>query len=156
MRLLIQLGADPKLSNKDSSTPLLAACGVGVLGNGDDSAGTEEESIQAVSLLLEQGADIDAVDDNGNSAMHGTTYKDRLDKTGSVPHWSMVQTSMPGTRRTSEAGPHCSSLKATAPATSGHHQKQSRPFSGLCVQHRMTVVAGLVKTDQRSLEKMIF
>ena len=74
MRLLIQLGADPKLSNKDSSTPLLAACGVGVLGNGDDSAGTEEESIQAVSLLLEQGADINAVDDNGNSAMHGAAY----------------------------------------------------------------------------------
>jgi len=74
MRLFLELGADPSLSNKDISTPLLAACGVGVLGNGDDSAGTEEESIQAVSMLLELGADINAVDDNGNSAMHGAAY----------------------------------------------------------------------------------
>ncbi len=74
LQLLIELGSEPRLSNADNSTPLLAACGVGVLGNGDDSAGTEEEAIQAVSLLLELGADINALDDNGNSAMHGAAY----------------------------------------------------------------------------------
>ena len=74
MKLLLEMGADPSLSNKDGSTPLLAACGVGVLGNGDDSAGTEEDSIQAVGMLLELGADINAMDKNGNSAMHGAAY----------------------------------------------------------------------------------
>jgi ankyrin repeat protein len=75
LRLLIELGADPRLSNADNSTPLLAACGVGVLSNGDEAAATEEEVIQTVSLLLELGADINAVDENGNSAMHGAAYK---------------------------------------------------------------------------------
>ncbi|MCA9120940.1 MAG: ankyrin repeat domain-containing protein [Planctomycetaceae bacterium] len=77
MRLLIELGANPQVPNVDHSTPLLAACGVGVLANGDDSAGTEEEAIQAVRLLLELGADINAVDDAGNSAMHGAAYESR-------------------------------------------------------------------------------
>ena len=75
MRLLIKLGADPLLPNAEKSTPLLAAAGVGVLGNGDEAAGTEEEAIQAVGMLLELGADINAVDDDGNSAMHGAAYK---------------------------------------------------------------------------------
>lgn len=75
LNLLIELGADPKLTNKDNCTPLLAASGVGVLGNGDESAGTEEEAIASVKLLLELGADINAVDDRGNSAMHGAAFK---------------------------------------------------------------------------------
>ncbi|MDZ4848470.1 MAG: ankyrin repeat domain-containing protein [Pirellulaceae bacterium] len=75
MQLLVELGADPMLANADDSTPLLAACGVGVLGNGDDSAGTEDEVIETVSLLLDLGADINAVDKAGNSAMHGAAYQ---------------------------------------------------------------------------------
>ena len=75
MRLLVELGADPLLPNADHCTPLLAAAGVGVLGNGDESAGTEDEAIEAVRLLLELGADINAVDDQGKSAMHGAAYK---------------------------------------------------------------------------------
>ena len=75
MRLLLELGADPKLVNRDNCTPLLAAAGVGVLGNGEEAAGTEEEAIAAVRMLLEIGADINAIDDRGNSAMHGAAYK---------------------------------------------------------------------------------
>lgn len=75
MRLLLELGADPKLDNLEHCTPLLAAAGVGVLSDGDESAGTQEEAMAAVELLLELGADINAVDDNGNSVMHGAAYK---------------------------------------------------------------------------------
>lgn len=75
MRLLIELGADPTIPNADHVTPLLAASGVGVLGDGDETAGTEEEAIEAVQLLLDLGADVNAVDDEGKTAMHGAAFK---------------------------------------------------------------------------------
>ena len=62
MRLLVELGADPHIPNVDNCTPLLASSGVGVLGDGDESAGTEDDAIDAVKFLLELGADINAVD----------------------------------------------------------------------------------------------
>jgi ankyrin repeat protein len=77
MRTLLELGADPTLVNADQCTPLLAATGVGVLGNGDEPAGTTEEALEVVRLLLELGADINAVDALGNTAMHGATYENR-------------------------------------------------------------------------------
>jgi ankyrin repeat protein len=77
MRTLLELGADPTLVNADQCTPLLAAAGVGVLGNGDEPASTTEEAVAAVGLLLELGADVNAVDALGNTAMHGATYENR-------------------------------------------------------------------------------
>jgi uncharacterized protein len=82
MRLLLELGADPRLPNADNCTPLLAAAGVGALGDGDEAAGTEEEALEAARLLLERGADIDAVDNNKETAMHGAAYQSR---------WKLVQ-----------------------------------------------------------------
>lgn len=79
MKLLVELGADPELANTDGTTPLLAAAGVGALGDGDESAGTDEEAIAAVRLLLEIGANIDAVDHNGETALHGAAYQSRAD-----------------------------------------------------------------------------
>jgi ankyrin repeat protein/acetyl esterase/lipase len=79
MELLIELGADPKLPNADRSTPLLAAAGVGALGDGDESAGTEQEAIAAVEFLLQLGADVNAVDINGETAMHGAAYQSRAE-----------------------------------------------------------------------------
>jgi ankyrin repeat protein len=76
LRLLIELGADQKLANADSCTSLLAAAGVGSLDNGDETAGTEDEAIETVRYLLELGADINAVDQNGETAMHGAAYQD--------------------------------------------------------------------------------
>jgi ankyrin repeat protein len=45
MRLLIELGADSHMPNRENCTPLLAAAGVGALDNGHEAAGTEEEAI---------------------------------------------------------------------------------------------------------------
>lgn len=75
VKLLLELGADPQLSNADGTTPLLAAAGVGALGDGDESAGTEAEAIATVELLLEAGLDINAVDHNGETVMHGAAYQ---------------------------------------------------------------------------------
>jgi ankyrin repeat protein len=77
MRLLLELGADPSLRNVDQCTPLMAAAGVGAFGSGTQPAGTEAEALEAVKLLLELGADINAREDNGETAMHGAAYKGR-------------------------------------------------------------------------------
>lgn len=82
LRLLHGLGADPKLANIDDCPPLLAAAGVGALGDGDDTAGTEEEAVAAVRYLLDLGADVNAVDKHGETVMHGAAYQSR---------WQLVQ-----------------------------------------------------------------
>jgi ankyrin repeat protein len=77
MNVLLELGADPKLANADDCTPLLAATGVGALGDGDETAGTEDEALEAVRVLLKLGADVNAIDKNGETVMHGAAYQSR-------------------------------------------------------------------------------
>ncbi len=74
MKLLVELGADPLLANKDGCTPLMAAAGIGCLAP-DEEAGTEPEALAAVEYLLTLGADVNTVDRNGETAMHGAAYK---------------------------------------------------------------------------------
>lgn len=74
MRVYAALGADVDATNADGSTPLMAAAGLGTRSPGED-AGTEDEVLQAVQLALELGNSIDAVDGNGETAMHGAAYK---------------------------------------------------------------------------------
>ncbi|MBI1792105.1 MAG: ankyrin repeat domain-containing protein [Acidobacteria bacterium] len=74
MRALAALGADPLLSNADNSTPLMAAAGLGTRSPGED-AGTESEVVEALQTALDLGADLNAVDNNGETAMHGAAYK---------------------------------------------------------------------------------
>jgi ankyrin repeat protein len=77
MRLFLELGANPHLANADNCTPLLVAAGVGALSDGDEAAATDEEAVAAARLLLDLGADINAVDDNGETALHGAAYQSR-------------------------------------------------------------------------------
>jgi len=74
MTLLVELGANPLRANKDGATPLMAAAGLGTLAPTEE-AGTEEEAVEAVKSLLAAGADVNAVDRNGETAMHGAAYK---------------------------------------------------------------------------------
>ena len=73
MKVLLELGADPFLPNVENTSPLMAAAGLGTTAPLEE-AGTEEEAFEATKLLLDLGADINALDDNGETAMHGAAY----------------------------------------------------------------------------------
>ena len=73
MQLLLELGADPFVPNVEGSTPLMAAAGLGTTAP-EEEAGSEAEARDAVQLLVDLGADLDAVDDNGDTAVHGAAF----------------------------------------------------------------------------------
>ncbi|MCY4588681.1 MAG: ankyrin repeat domain-containing protein [Bryobacterales bacterium] len=68
LNTLIDLGADPHLRDRDNSTALMMA--------GAKSTSVED-ILQTIGLLLDLGVDIDAVDANGETAMHAAAYNDR-------------------------------------------------------------------------------
>jgi ankyrin repeat protein len=74
MRTLVALGADPSVTNVENSTPLMVAAGLATRSPGED-AGTEREVLEAVQAALDLGADVNAVDNNGETAMHSAAYK---------------------------------------------------------------------------------
>jgi uncharacterized protein len=74
MRLLAELGADTRLPNADNTSPLLVAAGVGTQSPREDP-GTEAEVLAAVKVALELGGDVNAIDNNGETVIHGTVYK---------------------------------------------------------------------------------
>ena len=74
MRVLAEHGADPLLPNEDNTTPLMVAAGVGIFTPGEDP-GTNVEALAAVKLALELGGDVAAVDDDGNTALHGAATR---------------------------------------------------------------------------------
>ena len=74
MKLLVELGADPHIPNEDGCTSLLVAAGVGSRAP-EEEAGSEEECLAAAQFLVELGSDVNAVDANGHTAMHGAALK---------------------------------------------------------------------------------
>jgi ankyrin repeat protein len=75
MRLLLDHGADPKLTTEDGTTALMAAAGVGIWAPGENP-GTEEEALAAVKLVYEVGGGLPTdVDQNGETALHGAIYR---------------------------------------------------------------------------------
>lgn len=74
MKLLVELGADPMIPNADGTTPLMVAAGIGSTAP-EEEAGNEAECLAAVEYLVSLGADVNTVDANGETAMHGAAYK---------------------------------------------------------------------------------
>ena len=74
MRLLLEHGADPKINTGVNITPLMAAAGIAWASNQDRAS--EEQVLEAVKLLVEKvGADVNAVNDVGEAAMHAAAYR---------------------------------------------------------------------------------
>jgi hypothetical protein len=75
MRTLLELGADASLTTNAGTTALMAAAGVGIWAPGENP-GTHVECLEAMKLALEAGGgDVDAIDANGETAMHGAVYR---------------------------------------------------------------------------------
>jgi len=74
--LLLEKGADPKLSTRNGINPLMAAAGLGT--NESDGVGrkkTQKEAIDSIDLLLKAGVDINAVDNRKEAAVFGAAQK---------------------------------------------------------------------------------
>jgi ankyrin repeat protein len=75
MRVLLELGADPKLTTDEGTTALMVAAGVGIWAPGENP-GTHEEALAAVKLALEAGGGgVNDVNKNGETALHGAVYR---------------------------------------------------------------------------------
>jgi ankyrin repeat protein len=74
MRLLIASGADPSIAIADNSTPLMVASGLGARPRGGEDDVIEKagraDPVEVIKLFVEAGADIDAINDLGNTALH--------------------------------------------------------------------------------------
>ena len=70
---LLAAGADPNLQTESGTTPLMAAAGVNR--KLAESPITEDQSLEAVRLLLELGADARHVSANGENALFGPAYR---------------------------------------------------------------------------------
>lgn len=74
MRYLAKLGADPNIPTADNANAFIVCAGLGTRSPGED-AGTEPEVVEALQVLVDLGVDINAVDNNGETAMHGAAYR---------------------------------------------------------------------------------
>ncbi len=74
MRLLLEYGADASITTSDGATPLMAAAGVGIWQIGEN-AGSNEDVFEAVKICFEAGNDVNAVDGNGYTALHGAAHR---------------------------------------------------------------------------------
>jgi uncharacterized protein len=74
MRLLVSAGADPKIANDQSVTPLSAAAGVGW--NGNYNVNSPVGWMPAVKYLVEElGADVNARDVMNGTPLHGAAWR---------------------------------------------------------------------------------
>ncbi len=77
LRILAAAGADPLVASIENTTALMVAAGLGYATRGPTArlGGRREDSEQAVLAVLEQlvawGHDVNAVNDNGQTALHG-------------------------------------------------------------------------------------
>ena len=82
MRLLVEGGADPTLTTDDGTTALMVAAGADYVEGADkygrrwfgDNLALQESALEAVAYILDLGLDINAVNDDAQTALHGAVY----------------------------------------------------------------------------------
>jgi uncharacterized protein len=72
MQALLDAGADPMLTTAVRSTPLMAAAGAGR--NLGENSLKQAPLLEAARLALKTGADVNAADEMGNTALHYAAY----------------------------------------------------------------------------------
>ena len=79
MKLLLEHGADPKIPTDHKVTPLMVASGIGWV-EGVTYEWSPEQTLEAVKMLLDLGADVNAQDElDGRTALMGAAHKGRDD-----------------------------------------------------------------------------
>jgi ankyrin repeat protein len=73
MRLLLEHKADPAIASADHTTPLMVAAGVGW--SDGQSHGSQADAPEAIQICLDHGADVNAVNDDGSTALHGASFR---------------------------------------------------------------------------------
>ena len=78
MKLLLAHGADPNINTVLHVTPLQVAAGIGWV-EGITYEWSPQATLDAVKMLIDLGADVNAQADTGRTAMHGAAHKGRTD-----------------------------------------------------------------------------
>src|SRR5262245_15664814 len=69
MRMLLEKGADPKLSTSDGNNALMFAAGIGW--RDKYTRGTETEALEALKIMVGTGLDVRAANGRGETPLHG-------------------------------------------------------------------------------------
>jgi ankyrin repeat protein len=80
VRLLVERGADVKLTQKDGTTAMMLAAGVkyALTQEGDpETSGTPDDAYEIVKLLAEKGTDVNAANAQGQTALYGAAFVGR-------------------------------------------------------------------------------
>ena len=77
MRELLAHGADPLIPTRNGTTPLMMAAGVGH--EPGITRSVESEALEAVYFCAELGADVNAVNEAGDTALHGAAWREQAD-----------------------------------------------------------------------------
>ena len=78
MHVLVAAGADAKIPAADGTTPLMVAAGLAIWNPGEDGGslmGQEDEVLAAVKMCVELGNDVNAANQNGETALHGSAFR---------------------------------------------------------------------------------
>jgi ankyrin repeat protein len=78
MKLLLAHGADPKIDTVLHVTALHVAAGIGWV-EGITYEWSQEQTLEAVKMLIDLGLDVNAQADTGRTALHGAAHKGRSD-----------------------------------------------------------------------------
>jgi ankyrin repeat protein len=73
LKMLLEHGADPNIPTQNHTTPMMAAAGLGWADI--SSLGTEDDTIEVIKILIERGADVNAFNDLGETALHGAAQR---------------------------------------------------------------------------------